>query len=82
MSHGTCHVNLFLLHLQEKNKEGSKKIPAITEHVDSKKVTPRSESSEKEVRSSDRNGTQPSGPVSICDLSGVVKVDVVHQNQL
>nr|CCD74499.1 tetratricopeptide repeat domain-containing protein [Arabidopsis halleri subsp. halleri] len=43
-----------------KSKEGSKKIPAITENLDSKKVTPRVQSYEKEVKSSDRNGTQPS----------------------
>ncbi|KAL1208360.1 Outer envelope protein 64 [Cardamine amara subsp. amara] len=50
---------------EEKNKEGSKKTPVIIENVDSRKVTPRSQSYEKE--SSDRNGTQASGqgnPVS------------------
>ncbi|KAG7588497.1 Tetratricopeptide repeat 1 [Arabidopsis suecica] len=44
-----------------KSKEGSKKSPAITEKLDSKKVTPRVQSYEKEAKSSDRNGTQPSG---------------------
>ncbi|XP_020868288.1 RNA polymerase II-associated protein 3 isoform X2 [Arabidopsis lyrata subsp. lyrata] len=47
-----------------KSIEGSKKIPAIMENLDSKKVTPRVQSYEKEVKSSDRNGTQPSGQVS------------------
>ncbi|KFK24401.1 hypothetical protein AALP_AAs74350U000300 [Arabis alpina] len=46
---------------EEKNNEGSRKIPAITEHVDSKKVTPRSLAYETEARSSDRNSTRPSG---------------------
>lgn len=37
----------YLWHLQGKNKEGSKKVPAIAEHVDNrKKATPRSQSSE------------------------------------
>jgi hypothetical protein len=47
---------------EEKSKEGSMKIPAITEILDSKKVTPGSQSYEKEAKPSDRNGTQPSGP--------------------
>ncbi|XP_010480252.1 PREDICTED: RNA polymerase II-associated protein 3 isoform X1 [Camelina sativa] len=45
---------------EEKRKEGTKKIAALTENLDSKKLTPRSPSYEKEAKSSDRNGTQPS----------------------
>ncbi|VVB00073.1 unnamed protein product [Arabis nemorensis] len=47
---------------EEKNKEGSKKISTITEHVDRKKVTPRSLGYEEAARASGRNSTQPSGP--------------------
>ncbi|CAN8244764.1 unnamed protein product [Cochlearia groenlandica] len=46
---------------KERSKDGSKKIPAITEHVDSKKMTPKSQSYEEEAKSSERNGTQLSG---------------------
>lgn len=71
-----------MLHLQERSKEGSKKISAITENLDSNKVMPRSQSYEKEEKSSNRNGAQPSGQVSIGDLSGVIKINVVQQNPL
>ncbi|CAN6827841.1 hypothetical protein Bca4012_030525 [Brassica carinata] len=45
----------------EKPEKGSKKVPAITETVDSKKVTPRVQTYEMEAKSSDVNGTHPSG---------------------
>ncbi|KAF8088674.1 hypothetical protein N665_0532s0037 [Sinapis alba] len=47
---------------EEKNEKGSKKVPAITETVGSKKVTPRIQSYEKEANSADVKGTQPTGP--------------------
>ncbi|XP_024016159.1 RNA polymerase II-associated protein 3 isoform X2 [Eutrema salsugineum] len=49
---------------EEKHKEGSKKISAITENVDNKKVTPISQSYEKEAKSSGGNVTQPSEQVN------------------
>lgn len=73
---------LFLWNIQEKPEKGSKKVPAITETVDSKKVTPRVQTYEMEAKSSDVNGTHPSGAVSICNLSGVIKVDLVHNRIL
>ncbi|CAG7885535.1 unnamed protein product [Brassica rapa] len=47
---------------EEKNEKGSKKVPAITETEDSKKVTSRIQSYEMAAKSSNVNGTQPSGP--------------------
>ncbi|KAH0936358.1 hypothetical protein HID58_013475, partial [Brassica napus] len=67
---------------EEKNEKGSKKVPAITETEDSKKVTSRIQSYEMAAKSSNVNGTQPSGPVSICNLSGVIKVDIAHNKIL
>ena len=68
--------------IQEKNEKGSKKVPAITETEDSKKVTSRIQSYEMAAKSSNVNGTQSSGPVSICNLSGVIKVDIAHSKIL
>ncbi|CAN7120416.1 unnamed protein product [Brassica rapa subsp. narinosa] len=47
---------------EEKNEKGSKKVPAITETEDSKKVTSRIQSYEMAAKSSNVNGTQSSGP--------------------